>query len=107
MLFSVQQLPQRRNGHTTAVRIGGDQFSLTANGHGDGTLAEVYVRWGKQGSASSGLMDAYVAGLSLDFSAACRHRRIHHLRAARASLPRVGAVPLSTAFHISVGSWQQ
>ena len=66
MSFPVQQhMPRRRSGHTTAVTIGGEQFSLTANSCGDGILDEVFVRWGKQGSASAGMMDAYATALSL------------------------------------------
>jgi hypothetical protein len=58
-------LPRRRTGHTTVVTVGGERFSLTANRAADGGLGEVLIRWGKQGSASAGLADAYAAGLSL------------------------------------------
>jgi len=64
--FLVQQdMPRGRGGHTSAVTIGGERFSLTANSRGDGTLVEVYVRWGKHGSACAGLMEAYAVGLSV------------------------------------------
>ena len=58
-------LPRRRTGHTTVVTVGGERFSLTANRAAGGGLGEVLIRWGKQGSASAGLADAYAAGLTL------------------------------------------
>jgi hypothetical protein len=58
-------LPRRRTGLTTAVTVGGERFVLTANRGPDGRLGEVLIRWGKQGSASAGLMDAYASGVSL------------------------------------------
>jgi hypothetical protein len=64
--FLVQQdAPRRRSGHTSAVTIGGERLFLAASSRADGTLAEVFVRWGKHGSACAGLMDAYAVGLSV------------------------------------------
>jgi ribonucleoside-diphosphate reductase alpha chain len=63
-------LPRRRAGYTTAVTIGGEQFYLTANAAADGTLGEVFIRWGKHGSGTAGLMDLYANALSM----ALRHR---------------------------------
>ncbi|HWG26830.1 MAG TPA: hypothetical protein VG296_22130, partial [Actinospica sp.] len=60
-----QDAPRRRSGHTSAVTIGGERLFLAASSRADGTLAEVFVRWGKQGSACAGLMDAYAVGLSV------------------------------------------
>jgi len=66
MLVPVQQhMPRRRNGHTTAVTIGGERFYLTANGREDGSLGEVFIQWGKQGSTYAGLMDSYAVALSV------------------------------------------
>jgi ribonucleoside-diphosphate reductase alpha chain len=59
-----QHMPRRRSGHTTAVMIGGERFCLTANQRADGTLGEVFLRWGKQGTTGAGLMDLYAAALS-------------------------------------------
>jgi ribonucleoside-diphosphate reductase alpha chain len=59
-----RQLPRRRSGHTTAVTIGGEQLYLTANEGADGALGEVFIRWGKQGSSSAGLLDMYATALS-------------------------------------------
>ena len=58
-------MPQRYTGHTTAVTIGEEGFYLTANGHEDGTLGEVFIQWGNQGTTSAGLMDGYVVALSV------------------------------------------
>ncbi len=57
-------MPWRRTGHTTAVTIGGERFYLTANASEDGTLGEVFIQWGKQGTTGAGLMDIYAIGLS-------------------------------------------
>jgi ribonucleoside-diphosphate reductase alpha chain len=58
-------MPHRRAGHTTAVTIDGEQFCLTANAAADGSLGEVFIRWGKHGSGGAGLMDLYASGLSM------------------------------------------
>ena len=58
-------MPRRRTGHTTSVTIGGERFYLTANGHDDGSLGEVFIQWGKQGSTGAGLMDIYAVALSV------------------------------------------
>jgi ribonucleoside-diphosphate reductase alpha chain len=60
-----QHMPRRRLGHTTSVTVGGERFSLTANGREDGSLGEVFIQWGKQGTAGAGLMDVYAAALSV------------------------------------------
>ena len=66
MSFLVQSdTPRRPGGQTSAVTIGGERFSLTADSRGDGTLLHVSVRWGKPGSACAGLMEAYALGLSV------------------------------------------
>lgn len=60
-----RHMPRRRSGHTTAVTIGGERFYMTANGRGDGSLAEVFIQWGKQGQTQAGLMDIYAVALSV------------------------------------------
>lgn len=65
MKFPVQRhQPRRRSGHTTSVTIGGERLHITANEHADGTLGEVFVRWGKQGGSTSGLLDSYATALT-------------------------------------------
>lgn len=58
-------VPRRRGGHTTAVTIGGEPFTVTANQREDGSLGEVFIRHGKQGCAGAGLMDGYATALSI------------------------------------------
>src|SRR5487761_1150809 len=58
-------MPRRRSGHTTTVTIGGERFHLTTNQGADGTLGEVFIQWGKQGTSSAGLVDTYATALSV------------------------------------------
>lgn len=60
-----QHMPRRRIGQTTSVTIGGERFYVTANGRADGSLGEVFIQWGKQGSTAAGLMDVYAVALSV------------------------------------------
>jgi len=60
-----RHMPRRRSGHTTSVTIGGERFYLTANAHQDGSLGEVFIQWGKQGTTGAGLMDIYAVALSV------------------------------------------
>ena len=60
-----QRMPRRRDGHTTSVTIGGERFSFTANGRADGSLGEVFIQWGKQGTTGAGLMGIYADALSV------------------------------------------
>lgn len=60
-----RHMPRRRAGHTTAVTIGGERFSITANGREDDTLGEIFIQWGKQGTTGAGLMNVYAVGLSI------------------------------------------
>lgn len=60
-----QHMPRRRRGHTTAVTIGGERFHITANQRADGTLGEVFIQSGKQGTSDAGLMDLYATALSV------------------------------------------
>jgi ribonucleoside-diphosphate reductase alpha chain len=55
----------RRSGHTTTVTVGETRLSFTANRAPDGSLDEVLIRWGRHGSATAGMIDAYAAGLTL------------------------------------------
>lgn len=60
-----RHMPRLRTGHTTAVTIARERFYLTANGREDGSLGEVFLRWGKQGSTPAGLTDIYAVALSV------------------------------------------
>jgi len=59
-----RSIPGRRGGHATAVTIGGERLHLVAIERDDGTLAEVFIRWGKHGTSGAGLMDVYAGALS-------------------------------------------
>ena len=60
-----RDMPRRRGGHTTAVTIGGERFTLTANEGADGSLGEDFIRHGKQGTAGAGLLDGDAIALSV------------------------------------------
>lgn len=60
-----RHMPRRRDGHTTAVTIGHERFYLTANAGENGSLGEVFLRWGKQGTTCAGLMEMYGLALSV------------------------------------------
>lgn len=60
-----RETPRQCSGHTTAVTIGGEWFTLTANECADGSLGEVFIRYDKHGSAGAGLMDCYATALSV------------------------------------------
>jgi len=72
MVVSVVQwkMARRRVGHTTAVTIGAECFHLIANQGDDGSLGEVFIHWGKHGTSSAGLTNAYAVALSMGL----RHR---------------------------------
>jgi hypothetical protein len=60
-----RQMPRRRSGFTTAVTIGAERFCLTANQRDDGSLGEVFIYWGKHGTATAGLVSTYAVALSV------------------------------------------
>ncbi len=61
---------RRRGGCTVTVSIGADRLCLISSQREDGSLGEVFIRWGKYGSSGAGLLDTYAAALS----AGLRHR---------------------------------
>jgi ribonucleoside-diphosphate reductase alpha chain len=65
-----RQMARRRAGHTTAVTIGAERFHLITNQGDDGSLGEVFIHWGKHGTSSAGLTNAYAVALSMGL----RHR---------------------------------
>ena len=58
-------MPRTRQGTTTSFEVAGTEFYLTANGHDDGTLGEVFAKFGKEGSTTAGLMDLLSIAISL------------------------------------------
>jgi hypothetical protein len=61
---------RRCGGRTVTVTIGAERLCLTASQREDGSLDEVFIRWGKYGTIGAGLLDTYAAALS----AGLRHR---------------------------------
>ncbi len=60
-----RRMPRRRQGYTTSVTITGADFYLTANPNDDGTLGEIFIKFGKQGSTLGGLFDAVGISVSI------------------------------------------
>ncbi len=60
-----RRMPRHRSGVTTSFEVGGAEFYLTANPFDDGSLGEVFVKFGKQGSTLGGLLDAVSISVSL------------------------------------------
>jgi ribonucleoside-diphosphate reductase alpha chain len=59
------RMPRHRKGYTTSVTIGDADFYLTANPNPDGTLGEIFIKFGKQGSTLGGLLDAVSISVSI------------------------------------------
>ncbi|GAB3912589.1 hypothetical protein ACFQ1S_03450 [Kibdelosporangium lantanae] len=59
------RMPRRRTGQTTSFTVGGAGFYLTDNTREDGTLGEIFAKFGKEGSTLAGLMDAVSILVSL------------------------------------------
>ena len=64
-----KRLPQSRNSRTTSFRVGDAKGYMTAGLYDDtGSLGEVFLRIGKQGSTLSGFMDAFAISVSIGLS---------------------------------------
>lgn len=59
------RLPRARTGTTTSFEVAGTELFVTANGQPDGTLGEVFAKFGKEGSTTAGLMDLLSIAISL------------------------------------------
>jgi ribonucleoside-diphosphate reductase alpha chain len=60
-----QRMPRQRKGYTTSVTISGADFYLTANPLENGSLGEIFIKFGKQGSTLGGLLDAVSISVSI------------------------------------------
>ncbi|MPZ66364.1 MAG: hypothetical protein GEU83_12915 [Pseudonocardiaceae bacterium] len=60
-----RRMPRQRSGATTSIAIADAEFYLTANPFDDGSLGEVFIKFGKQGSTLGGLLDAVSISVSL------------------------------------------
>ncbi|NNG39585.1 vitamin B12-dependent ribonucleotide reductase [Flexivirga sp. ID2601S] len=60
-----RRLPKRRNSQTTSFAVAGAEGYLTAGTYEDGTLGELFLKLGKQGSTLAGMMDAFSIAVSV------------------------------------------
>ncbi|HEX2297706.1 MAG TPA: hypothetical protein VHH34_04175 [Pseudonocardiaceae bacterium] len=60
-----QRMPRSRHGTTASFEIAGTEFVVIANANEDGSLGEVFTRFGKEGSTTAGLMDLLSIAISL------------------------------------------
>ncbi|RBY80683.1 ribonucleoside-diphosphate reductase [Geodermatophilus sp. TF02-6] len=60
-----KRLPKKRTSSTTSFSVAGAEGYLTAGMYEDGSLGEVFLKLGKQGSTLAGVMDAFSIGISI------------------------------------------
>jgi len=60
-----QRLPKSRMGRTTSFSVAGAEGYMTSGAYEDGSLGEVFLKLGKQGSTLSGVMDALSIAVSI------------------------------------------
>jgi ribonucleoside-diphosphate reductase alpha chain len=58
-------MPRSRQGTTTSFEVAGTEFCVIANADEQGSLGEVFARFGKEGSTTAGLMDLLSIAVSL------------------------------------------
>ncbi|RLV50059.1 vitamin B12-dependent ribonucleotide reductase [Nocardioides mangrovicus] len=60
-----KRLPKSRVARTTSFTVGGAEGYMTSGAHDDGTLGEIFLKLGKQGSTLAGVMDAFSIAVSI------------------------------------------
>jgi ribonucleoside-diphosphate reductase alpha chain len=60
-----KRLPKKRTSVTTSFSVAGAEGYMTAGMYADGSLGEVFLKLGKQGSTLAGVMDAFSIAISL------------------------------------------
>ena len=60
-----KRLPKSRPSMTTSFSVGGAEGYMTAGAYADGSLGEVFLKLGKQGSTLAGVMDAFSIAVSI------------------------------------------
>jgi ribonucleoside-diphosphate reductase alpha chain len=60
-----KRLPKARPATTTSFSVGGAEGYMTAGAYEDGSLGEVFLKLGKQGSTLAGVMDAFSIAVSI------------------------------------------
>jgi ribonucleoside-diphosphate reductase alpha chain len=60
-----KRLPKSRPSQTTSFSVAGAEGYMTAGSYEDGSLGEVFLKLGKQGSTLAGVMDAFSIAISI------------------------------------------
>lgn len=60
-----RRMPRSRRGTTSSFEVAGTEFFVIANADADGSLGEVFAKFGKEGSTTAGLMDLLSTAISL------------------------------------------
>jgi ribonucleoside-diphosphate reductase alpha chain len=60
-----KRLPKKRTSLTTSFSVAGAEGYMTAGMYEDGSLGEVFLKLGKQGSTLAGVMDAFSIAISI------------------------------------------
>jgi ribonucleoside-diphosphate reductase alpha chain len=60
-----KRLPKTRPSTTTSFSVGGAEGYMTSGAYADGSLGEVFLKLGKQGSTLAGVMDAFSIAVSI------------------------------------------
>ena len=60
-----RRLPKSRTSITTSFSVGGAEGYMTSGAHDDGSLGEIFMKLGKQGSTLAGMMDAFSIAISI------------------------------------------
>lgn len=60
-----KRLPKSRISRTTSFTVGGAEGYMTSGAHEDGSLGEIFLKLGKQGSTLAGVMDAFSISISI------------------------------------------
>ena len=60
-----KRMPKKRISQTVSFSVGGAEGYMTAGSYEDGSLGEVFLKLGKQGSTLAGVMDAFSISISI------------------------------------------
>jgi len=60
-----RRMPRARQSITTSFSVGGAEGYMTSGAHEDGSLGEIFLKLGKQGSTLAGVMDAFSMAISI------------------------------------------
>jgi hypothetical protein len=60
-----RRMPRSRRGTTSSFEVAGTELVVITNAGADGSLGEVFAKFGKEGSTTAGLMDLLSIAISL------------------------------------------